>query len=261
MLSSVSYSDPNLSRAMPDHLDLLDPPLVAREIIEFQGAAGYSFGAIQLFTVTTPIPIRTAALTTVEEPSPRRSCNLTTLEDRTMISGRPLASPDRCSPTESSQAVRAPAAVVLHAHVPGRVRIHIPGWGPVQRVTLERRLSMVPGVQSARATPSTGNVLLIYDPATTDPAKLLRSAETALAQPRTPNRSGGRPRLLAERRRSRRPAPLPSRSIPLLRALLHNLPAVLGLILSLLSCTTPIGAARLGLKAVELAIQIGGATA
>lgn len=178
-----------------------------------------------------------------------------------MTSGRPLASPRRCSPAESSHAGRTPAAVVLNAHVPGRVRIHIPGWGPVQRTTLERRLSMVPGVRSVRATPSTGNVLLIYDPATTNPAKLLRSAETALAQPRTANPSGGRPRPLAERRRSPRPVPLPSRSSPLLRALLRNLPAVLGLILSLLTCSTPLGAARLGIEAMQVAIKIGATTA
>jgi hypothetical protein len=178
-----------------------------------------------------------------------------------MTSGRPSANPRHCSPAESSHAARTPASVVLHAHVPGRVRIHIPGWGPVQRTTLERRLSMVPGVRSVRATPSTGNVLLIYDPAMTDPATLLRAAETALAQPRTANRSGGRPRPLAERRRSDRLVPLPSRSSPLLRALLHNLPAVLSLILSLLTCTTPLAAARLGLEAVQVAIKIGATTA
>jgi hypothetical protein len=177
-----------------------------------------------------------------------------------MISGRPLASPRHCSPAESSYLTRTPAAVVLNANVPGRLRIHVPGWGPEQRTTLERRLSMVPGVRSARATPSTGNVLLIYDPALTEPAKLLRSAEMALAQPRTANRSAGRPRPLGERRPSHRPAPLPSRSSPRLRALLHNLPALLGLILSLLTCSTPLGAARLGVKAVQLAIEIGTTT-
>jgi hypothetical protein len=177
-----------------------------------------------------------------------------------MTSGRLVASPRACSPAESSHA-RTPAAVVVNAHVPGRARIHIPGWGPAQHATLERRLSMVPGVRSVRATPSTGNVLLIYDPAMTDPAKLLRSADTALAQPRTSNGSSGRPRPLAERRRSHRPVPLPSRSSPFLRAFLHNLPAVLGLILSLLSCSTPLGAARLGVEAVKVAIKIGAATA
>jgi hypothetical protein len=177
-----------------------------------------------------------------------------------MTSGRPLANPRHCSPAESSHAVPTAAAVVLHAHVPGRIRIHIPGWGPVQRTTLERRLRMVPGVRSVCATPSTGNVLLIYDPALTDAAKLLRSAETALAQPRTAIRSGGRPRPLAERRGSHRQVPLPSRSSPLLRALLHNLPAVLSLILSLLTCSTPLAAARLGIEAVQVAIKVGATT-
>jgi hypothetical protein len=174
-----------------------------------------------------------------------------------MTSGRPLANPRHCSPAESFRAVRTPAAVLVHAHVPGRVRIHIPGWSPVQRTTLERRLRMVPGVRSVCATPSTGNVLLIYDPAVTDAAKLLRSADTALAPPRTASRSDGRPRPLAERRGSHRRVPPPSRPSPLLRALLHHLPAVLSLILSLLTCSTPLAAARLGIEAVQVAIKVG----
>jgi hypothetical protein len=55
--------------------------------------------------------------------------------------------------------------------------------------------------------------------------------------------------------------PLPSRSSSLLRALLHNLPAVLSLILSLLTCGTPLAAARLGIEAVQVAIKVGAATA
>jgi hypothetical protein len=174
-----------------------------------------------------------------------------------MTSGRPLANPRHCSPAERFRAVRTASAVVVHAHVPGRIRIHIPAWGPMQRTTLERRLRMVPGVRSVCATPATGNVLVIYDPAMTDPAKLLRSAETALAKPRRASRSDGRPRPLAERRGAHRQAPPPSRSSPLLRALLHNLPALLSLILSLLTCSTPLAAARLGIEAVQVAIKVG----
>jgi hypothetical protein len=41
------------------------------------------------------------------------------------------------------------------------------------------------------------------------------------------------------------------------RKLIVHLPALLGLVLSLLACTTPLGYARLGLEALQLAIQIG----
>jgi hypothetical protein len=151
--------------------------------------------------------------------------------------------------------------VLLNAAVPGRVRLHIPGWGAAQLETLERRLSMVPGVRKASATPETGNVLLLYDPAVTDPSRLLRAAESALTGRSPKPRSSERPRPTPAARASGQPASAPSCSPHLVRVVLLHLPAFLGLLLSVLTCSTPLGAARLGLEAVQLAIQIGAATA
>jgi hypothetical protein len=170
-----------------------------------------------------------------------------------MSSARLLVDPRLRSNSRRSSAAGPLKPVVLHAALPGRLRFHLPGWAPSQQETLERRLSMVPGVRQASATPATGNVLLLYDPAVTDPDRLLQAAEKALVlRPSRP-----RPRPAGNSRDSGSAAPPPSRTIPLVRGLLLNLPAVLALLLSLLTCTTPIGAARLGLEAVQLAIQIG----
>jgi hypothetical protein len=159
-----------------------------------------------------------------------------------------------------SSARRSPP-VVLNDALPGRLRFHLPGWVPAQREMVERRLRMVPGVRKACATPETGNLLLLYDPAVTSAARLLKAAERSLGQGSPKPRGAGRPRRTTGARNASRTPPPPSRSSRLVRALLLNFPSILSLILSLLSCTTPLGAARLGLKAVELAMQLGTATA
>src|SRR5260221_8017840 len=52
---------------------------------------------------------------------------------------------------------------VLHT-VPGRVRVHVPGWSGQGKRSLETRLREVQGVWSAQANALTGNILLQFDP-------------------------------------------------------------------------------------------------
>jgi hypothetical protein len=70
---------------------------------------------------------------------------------------------------------------VRHA-LRGRLRVYVPGLSESRRQTIERRLALLPGVRSARASPLTGNVLVHFDPATTAEEVLLaelRGADTA----------------------------------------------------------------------------------
>lgn len=88
-------------------------------------------------------------------------------------------------------AVASPRApVVLHAALAGRLRLYLPGWLPGERVVLERRLGMIPGVREATATPDTGNVLMLYDPKVTDPRRLTQAAARAVGGPMIPSSSG-----------------------------------------------------------------------
>jgi hypothetical protein len=63
---------------------------------------------------------------------------------------------------------------VLH-RLPGRLRVHLPGWSGPGREQLEQALALVPGVRSAQANPLTGNVLICFDPRQV-PEGLLRVA-------------------------------------------------------------------------------------
>jgi hypothetical protein len=157
---------------------------------------------------------------------------------------------------EAGTVVSPDDPVILHANLPGRLRIHLPGWSVAEREMIERRLCMIPAVRQAVASPETGNVLLLYDPALTDPRRLLQAARRAVA-PRTPrskpvkrSRSGGSDRPSAP---SSSADIRPTRYV---RAVLLNVPAVLALLISILTCGTPLGAARVGLEAVQLAMQI-----
>jgi cation-transporting P-type ATPase I len=174
-----------------------------------------------------------------------------------MPSGKRLAEPRRDAATQPT--VKSPRhPVILHAALPGRLRIHLPGWSPVEREVIERRLRMIPGVREATAAPETGNVLLLYDPALTDPRRLtLAAGRTVVPRTRRPKTNATpRPRGKA---RMASPTPAgPTRSSRLTRAVLLNFPAVLGLLISLLTCSTPLGAARVGLEAVQLAMHIAG---
>jgi calcium-translocating P-type ATPase len=68
------------------------------------------------------------------------------------------------------------APLVLHA-VPGRLRIHLPGWSGGGRPQLEQRLRQVRGVRRVEANPVTGNILIGFDPRTTSQQSLLAALD------------------------------------------------------------------------------------
>ncbi len=63
---------------------------------------------------------------------------------------------------------------IVHA-IPGRMRVHLPGWEGRGPRGLETRLRRVRGVNGARANPLTGNVLIRFDPTETDDEDVLRA--------------------------------------------------------------------------------------
>ena len=63
--------------------------------------------------------------------------------------------------------------LVLHT-LPGRLRVHVPGWSAPDGPRLEGRLLRLRGVTHAQANPLTGNVLVLYDPGATHADALLR---------------------------------------------------------------------------------------
>ncbi|MBV9848292.1 MAG: HAD-IC family P-type ATPase, partial [Armatimonadetes bacterium] len=80
-------------------------------------------------------------------------------------------------------AVEQPRCV--HA-VPGRVRVHVPGWTGswTGQREIEARLRQMPGVQSVQASPLTGNALVQFDPRRISESTILsalRGLEPALA--------------------------------------------------------------------------------
>ncbi len=82
----------------------------------------------------------------------------------------------------SAAMVEAPRLV--HT-LPGRVRVHVPGWSGRGQRDLEARLRRTPGVRGAEANPLTGNILIRFDPATTDARALL-----AAVRPLAPELAG-----------------------------------------------------------------------
>ena len=63
---------------------------------------------------------------------------------------------------------------IVHA-IPGRMRVHLPGWEGRGPRGLETRLRRMRGVSSAHANPLTGNVLIRFDPAETGDEDVLRA--------------------------------------------------------------------------------------
>src|ERR671916_1926775 len=61
---------------------------------------------------------------------------------------------------------------VVHA-LPGRVRVHLPGWEGQGRRGIETQLRQVRGVSEVRSSPLTRNVLVRFDPETTDEESVL----------------------------------------------------------------------------------------
>ena len=79
---------------------------------------------------------------------------------------------------------------VLH-RLPGRARLHLPGWSGQRRPELEQALCRVPGIHSARADTLTRNILVRFDPRAITEADLeavlarLASGEQTKAAPRS----------------------------------------------------------------------------
>jgi calcium-translocating P-type ATPase len=67
---------------------------------------------------------------------------------------------------------------VLHA-IPGRLRVHLPGWAGGGRLELEQRVRRVAGVRRVEANPLTGNVFIGFDPAAANQVGLLAALRTA----------------------------------------------------------------------------------
>jgi hypothetical protein len=78
--------------------------------------------------------------------------------------------------------------------VPGRMRLHLPGWAAAEACQIETGLCRVKGVKSVQANPLTGNVLIQFDRSTTDEQRLLAGLQKALAE-----RPGARPLKSAAR--------------------------------------------------------------
>ncbi|HZU99877.1 MAG TPA: cation-transporting P-type ATPase, partial [Planctomycetota bacterium] len=67
-----------------------------------------------------------------------------------------------------------PSEVRVRSSTPGRLRLAVPGlrWNEVLAQKLEERLHESEGVLDVTVTLATGHVLVIYDPARTDPGRL-----------------------------------------------------------------------------------------
>jgi hypothetical protein len=77
--------------------------------------------------------------------------------------------------------VTSPIVQVLH-RLPGRVRLHLPGWSGQGPEELELTLRRVPGVHAARADGLTGNVLIHFDPSAVGETELTAVLERAVSQ-------------------------------------------------------------------------------
>jgi hypothetical protein len=76
-----------------------------------------------------------------------------------------------------------PVVQVLH-RLPGRVRLHLPGWSGQGPEELEQTLRRVPGVHAARADGLTGNVLIHFDFRAVGETELTAVLERAVSQAR-----------------------------------------------------------------------------
>ncbi len=68
---------------------------------------------------------------------------------------------------------------VLHA-VPGRLRVHLPGWSGRNGPHIEGRLRQLPGVRRAEANPLTKNVLAVFDAAAVGRDSILAALRDAV---------------------------------------------------------------------------------
>jgi cation-transporting P-type ATPase I len=65
---------------------------------------------------------------------------------------------------------------IVHA-LPGRVRVHLPGWEGQNQRSLEARLRQLQGVSDARLSPLTRRVLVRFDPEATDDESILAAVQ------------------------------------------------------------------------------------
>src|SRR5579859_2641746 len=78
---------------------------------------------------------------------------------------RTLCCPWRERTLRNSMSVVATQEPRLVHALPGRARIHLPGWSGQGQRALEKRLRELPLVRSVQANGLTGNVLVLFDPA------------------------------------------------------------------------------------------------
>jgi cation-transporting ATPase I len=86
---------------------------------------------------------------------------------------------------------------IVHA-LPGRVRLHLPGWSRTDPAELERVLRSISGVRDVDASPITRNILIHYDPKLTGPAAF-QSALGSFSSPGEPRPVELRPESKSDR--------------------------------------------------------------
>ncbi|MEO7021688.1 MAG: HMA2 domain-containing protein, partial [Ktedonobacteraceae bacterium] len=87
---------------------------------------------------------------------------------------------------------------VLHA-LPGRVRVHLPGWTGQGKRSIEKQLRQVWGVQRVQTNPLTSNILVQFDWTITNEQAiidLVRAIEIDIVNP--PDKEPPRPHMLRE---------------------------------------------------------------
>jgi len=68
---------------------------------------------------------------------------------------------------------------LIHA-LPGRARLHVPGWSERTQRLLTPRLLQLAGVRRVQGNPLTGNVLVLFDPSATGPEAILTGLRALL---------------------------------------------------------------------------------
>ena len=102
-------------------------------------------------------------------------------------------------------AALAEAPELVHA-LPGRVRVHLPGWTGQGQRALESRLRREPGVRAVRANPLTANVVVQFDPTTTDSGSILTRLQALVSDVLRAPEEPPSPPVLHERRGTTRRA-------------------------------------------------------
>src|SRR5579875_3287380 len=69
--------------------------------------------------------------------------------------------------------------------IPGRIRIHLPHWSGKGQRCLEQHVRKLPGVRRVEANSLTGNILIGFDPQTTNENALVTALNT-LSEPAAP---------------------------------------------------------------------------